>query len=107
MSIYKPWGAIHKKRVLSRYARRAPFTHVVRYRRPDATFTGDVETLLDAASHDTHWVRLVRSPLDYDPRSVLPSVIDRAGPNASAYMPREGSAELTRASYAHVLSKHI
>ena len=36
-----------------------------------------------------------------------PSVIDRAGPNASAYMPSEGSAELARASYAHVRSEHI
>ena len=37
----------------------------------------------------------------------ITSVIDRAGPNASAYMPREGSAELARASYAHVHSEHI
>ncbi len=48
-------------------------SHVVRYRRPDATFTGDIERLLDAASHGTRWVRLVRSPLVHDPRSVLPS----------------------------------
>ena len=34
-------------------------------------------------------------------------MIDRAGPNASAYMPREGSTELARASYAHVHSEHI
>jgi hypothetical protein len=44
-----------------RVVRRAPFTHVVRYRRSDASFTGDVDTLLDAASHGSRWVRLVRS----------------------------------------------
>ncbi len=92
---------------LVRVVRRAPFTHVVRYRRSDATFTADVDTLLDAASHGIRWVRLVRSPSVHDPRSVLSSVIDRDGPNASAYMPREGSAEMARASYAHVRSKYI
>ncbi len=46
-----------------RLVRRAPFTHVVRYRRFDASFTSDVDTLLDAASHGNRWVPLVRSPI--------------------------------------------
>ena len=64
---------------------------------PASAMRGSIEQRVDVA----------RSPLVQDPRSVLPSVIDRAGPNACAHMPREGSAELARASYAHVRSERI
>jgi len=58
---------------------REPFTHVVRYRRPGATFTGDVETQLDAASHGARWRLLVPAATNPGPPSLLPSAIDRAG----------------------------
>ena len=58
---------------------REPFTHVVRYRRPGATFTGDVEKQLDAASHGARWRLLVPAATNPGPPSLLPSAIDRAG----------------------------
>ena len=43
---------------VARLSKRTPFSHVVRYRRPAATFAGDVDTLLDATSYGTRWVLL-------------------------------------------------
>jgi hypothetical protein len=43
---------------VARLSKRTPFSHVVRYRRPAATFAGDVDTLLDASSYGTRWVLL-------------------------------------------------
>ena len=43
---------------VARLSKRAPFSHVVRYRRPAATFAGDVDTLLDTPSYGTRWVLL-------------------------------------------------
>ena len=37
---------------------RQPFSHVVRYRRPEAAFAGEVDTLLDSASYGIRWVLL-------------------------------------------------
>ena len=48
---------------LGRVARptaRGPFSHVVRYRRPTASFTGDVDTLLDSSSYGRRWVLLAQ-----------------------------------------------
>ncbi len=42
-----------------RVCKRAPYSHVVGYRRPAATFALDVETLLDAPSYGLRWVLLV------------------------------------------------
>ena len=42
--------------------RRAPFTHVVGYRTPPATFAGEVDTLLDPATYGSRWVSLTRRP---------------------------------------------
>ena len=47
--------------VVARLCKRAPYSHVVRYRRPTATFALDVETLLDAPSYGLRWVLLVPS----------------------------------------------
>ena len=47
--------------VVARLCKRAPYTHVVRYRRPTAAFAGDVETLLDAPSYGLRWVLIVPS----------------------------------------------
>jgi hypothetical protein len=47
--------------VVARLCKRAPYSHVVRYRRPTAAFAGDVETLLDAPSYGLRWVLLVPS----------------------------------------------
>ena len=37
---------------------RQPFSHVVRYRRPEAAFAGEVDTLLDSSSYGIRWVLL-------------------------------------------------
>jgi len=37
---------------------RPPFSHVVRYRRPEAAFAGEVDTLLDSSSYGIRWVLL-------------------------------------------------
>ena len=44
---------------VARPTSRGPFSHVVRYRRPAASFTGDVDTLLDSSSYGRRWVLLV------------------------------------------------
>ena len=41
---------------VARICKRAPFSHIVRYRRPTAAFAGDVATLLDAPSYGIRWV---------------------------------------------------
>ncbi len=38
---------------IAQASKRAPFTHVVRYRHPEANFTGKVDMQLDAAFHST------------------------------------------------------
>jgi hypothetical protein len=43
---------------VARICKRAPFSHIVRYRRPTAAFAGDVATLLDAPSYGIRWVLL-------------------------------------------------
>ena len=45
--------------VVARLCTRAPFSHVVRYRRATAAFAGEVDTLLDAPSYGSRWVLLV------------------------------------------------
>jgi hypothetical protein len=44
--------------VVARRCKKAPFSHIVRYRRPTAAFAGDVPTLLDAPSYGARWVLL-------------------------------------------------
>ena len=39
----------------------APYSHVVRYRRPTAAFAGNVDTLLDAPSDGIRWGLIVPS----------------------------------------------
>jgi len=57
---------------VARPSSRASFSHVVRYRRPSASFTGDVDTLLDSSSYGTRWVLLAPTRASASPRSLLP-----------------------------------
>jgi len=66
---------------VARLSTQAPYSHVVRYRRPGAIFSGDVHTLLDAGSHGTRWNFLARASTSSSPRGVLPSAPRRARPN--------------------------
>jgi hypothetical protein len=55
-----------------RRTRQGPFSHVLRYRRPEAVFTGNVDTLLDSASYGARWVLLRPASEGPAPRSGLP-----------------------------------
>ena len=56
------WPAYGWQRgVVARLCPRAPYSHVVRYRRPTAAFAGNVDTLLDAPSYGIRWVLIVPS----------------------------------------------
>jgi hypothetical protein len=59
---------------VTRPATRPPFSHVLRYRRPVATFnvTSNVDTLLDTASYGKRWVALGPALSCVATRSVLP-----------------------------------
>ena len=48
--------------VVARERTTGGFSHVVRYRRPTSALHGAVDTLLDAASYGTRWVRLASAP---------------------------------------------
>ena len=54
---------------VARPSTKESFSHVVRYRRPGAAFTGDVDTQLDAASYGTRWTLLARLPTDPTPQA--------------------------------------
>ena len=64
---------------VARPSTQAPYSHVVRYRRPGASFTGNVDTLLDAGSYGTRWTLLARASPTPAPGSLLPSAFRRAG----------------------------
>jgi hypothetical protein len=85
---------------VARLAMRAPFTHVVRYRRPAAAFTGEFDTLLDTASYNVRWARLVTTSADPRPKSALPSAFDRAGSKRREEASLASDSDAARASVA-------
>ena len=92
---------------VARLATRAPFTHVVRYRRPAAAFTGEVDTLLDPASYNVRWALLVTTSADPRPPSALPSAFDRAGSKGREEASLASDSDAARASVAPVRSQRI
>ena len=52
------WQLGQVVRPTSRQPFRRAFSHVMRYRRPEAAFAGEVDTLLDSSSYGIRWVLL-------------------------------------------------
>jgi hypothetical protein len=61
-----------------RLSRTDPLTHVVGYRSPSPAFTGDVDSLLNAASYGSRWVALIPGRTERYYRQSLQYVPGRA-----------------------------